>query len=66
MKGNNTDKIKELEAKIRELEEMAGRKQIMVDYLETMIEVAKDELDFDIRENYERQQSKNSDNDQPK
>lgn len=49
---SSTKKVKDLEAKVKELEAALGRKQIMVDYLETMIEVAKDELDIDIKKNY--------------
>lgn len=52
MKDSSTNKVKELENRIKELEAAVGRKQIMIDYLETMMEVAKDELDIDIKKNY--------------
>lgn len=45
MKQSSSQKVKELEATV-------GRKQIMIDFLEAMIEVAKDELDIDIKKNY--------------
>jgi transposase-like protein len=60
MKDSATEKLKELERKIKELEGALGRKQIMIDYLETMIEVAKDELHFDIKKNYDTQRSQGS------
>ncbi|NKI26622.1 hypothetical protein HCG49_08605 [Arenibacter sp. 6A1] len=52
MKDNSNKKIKELEARIKELEDVSGRKQIMIDYLEKMMEVAKDELNIDIKKDY--------------
>ncbi|SEB49755.1 Transposase [Tenacibaculum sp. MAR_2009_124] len=51
-------KVKELEAKIKNLEASLGRKQIMIDYLEAMMEVAKEELDIDIKKNYATPPSK--------
>lgn len=57
MKDSSKNRVKELEKKIKELEQIVGRKQIMVDYLETMIEVAKDELNIDIKKNYSTQPS---------
>ena len=41
--------MQELEAKNKELEAALGRKQIQLDYLEKMIELAKTELDIDIK-----------------
>ena len=52
MKDSSDKKVKELEKRIKELEGMVGRKQIMIDYLEQMIEVAKEELDIDIKKNF--------------
>jgi hypothetical protein len=49
MNDSSTQKMKELQARIRELEGAAGRKQIKIDYLEKMMEIAKDELDIDIK-----------------
>ena len=57
MKDSSEKKVKELEKRIKELESVVGRKQIMIDYLEQMIEVAKDELDIDIKKNYSTPQS---------
>ena len=52
MKQSSSQKVKELEKKVKELQATVGRKQIMIDFLETMIEVAKDELHIDIKKNY--------------
>ena len=52
MKDSSHKRMKELEAKIQELEAAVGRKQIQVDYYEKMIELAKTELDIDIKKNY--------------
>lgn len=45
-------RVKELEDKIKSLEAIIGQKQIKIDFLETMIDVAKDELNIDIKKNY--------------
>jgi len=57
-KKSSQAKIKELEKKITELESAVGRKQIRIDYLETMMEVAKDELHIDIKKNFSTPHSK--------
>lgn len=59
-KTSSTKKIKELEQKIKDLEAMVGRKQIKIDYLETMMQVAKQELDIDIKKNFSTPQSEYS------
>lgn len=51
-KNSSMSKVKELEKKVKELEAMLGRKQIKIDYLETMMEVAKDEMGIDIKKNF--------------
>jgi len=60
MKDSSSKKVKELEQRIRELERTVGQKQIMIDYLETMMEVAKEELDIDIKKNFATPPSKGS------
>ena len=57
MKDSNNKKMKELEARVKELEGAVGRKQIKIDYLEKMMEIAKDELDIDIKKNFGTPQS---------
>ena len=60
MKDSSNQKMKELEARVKELERTVGRKQIMIDYLEKMMEIAKDELDIDIKKNFGTPQSTGS------
>ncbi len=60
MKDSSNKKMKELEARVKELESTVGRKQIMIDYLEKMMEIAKDELDIDIKKNFGTPQSTGS------
>ena len=60
MNQSSSQKVKELEKKVKELEATVGRKQIMIDYLETMMGVAKDELDIDIKKNFSTPLSKES------
>lgn len=59
-KSSSTKKVQALEAKIKELEAALGRKQIMVDYLETMMEVAKEELNIDLKKNFNTSPSRSS------
>lgn len=49
MKQSSTSKIRELEQRIRELEKIVGQKQIKIDFLEELIQVAQDELDVEIK-----------------
>lgn len=51
MKDSQANKIKELENKVKELERAVGQKQMNIDYLEKMIDLAKDEFDIDIKKN---------------
>ncbi len=60
-KNSNMDKIKEMENKIKELEQAVGQKQIQIDFLEKMIEIAKNDYDIDIKKNYDIQPSTGSD-----
>ncbi len=57
MKDSQQEKIKALEQKIKELEQSVGRKQIHIDYLEKMMELAKAHYDIDIKKNYDTPQS---------
>ena len=49
MKSSSLTKLKELEQKVKDLERAVGQKQIKIDYLEKMIDIAKEELDIDIK-----------------
>ena len=52
MENSNQNKLKELAKKVKELEQMVGQKQIAIEYLEKMIELAKTDLNIDIKKNY--------------
>ena len=57
MKDSADKKVKDLEKKIRELERMVGMKQIKIDFLEKMIDIAKEEYNIDIKKNSDTPQS---------
>ena len=61
MKQSATDKVKELENRIKDLERMLGQKQIKIDFLETMIDVAEEKLKIDIKKKSSTPQSTGSD-----
>lgn len=54
---SSTHKMNDLEKKIADLERALGQKQIKIDYLEKMIELANDELNIDIKKNSNTSQS---------
>lgn len=56
MKASGTEKIKELQQKVKDLEQAVGQKQIKIDYLEKMIDIAKADFKIDIKKNYNIQQ----------
>ena len=60
MKESSSGKMKSLEQRVKELERMIGQKQIKIDYLEKMIDIAKDELNIDIKKNSNTPQSTGS------
>ena len=51
MKDSQAYKLKRMEARIKELERAVGQKQMNIDYLEKMIELAKEHYDIDIKKN---------------
>ncbi len=51
MKDSEQHKIQALEKKVRELEQAVGKKQMNIDYLEKMIDLAKEHYDIDIKKN---------------
>lgn len=61
MEDSNEHKLKELAGKVRELEQLVGQKQIAIEYLEKMIELAKTDLNIDIKKNYSSPPSVGSD-----
>ncbi|MFN5982497.1 MAG: transposase [Fluviicola sp.] len=60
MKDSQTAKFKELEQRIKELEQNVGQKQIKIEYLEKMIDLAKLEFNIDIKKNFATPQSNGS------
>ncbi len=60
MKTSNENKVKELIKRVSELEKIIGQKQINIEYLEKMIELAKSDLKIDIKKNYSTQPSNGS------
>lgn len=57
---SSTQKIRDLELRVKELEQAVGVKQMNIDFLEKMIEIAKDEYDIDIKKNSFTPQSSGS------
>jgi transposase-like protein len=57
MKQSSSLKLKELAQKVKDLERIVGQKQIKIDYLEKMIDIAKDEFDIDIKKKHNTPQS---------
>lgn len=51
MKDSNTQKLKDLEEKVKDLQEAVGKKQMNIDYLEKMIDLAKEHYDIDLKKN---------------
>jgi transposase-like protein len=49
MKESSTNKLKAMEQRIKDLEKIVGQKQIKIDFLEEMINVAQQELNVDIK-----------------
>jgi len=57
LKDSQMHKLKELQNRIAELEQALGQKQMNIDYLEKMIELAKELYDIDIKKNSNTPQS---------
>ena len=57
MKQSSSMKLKELAQKVKDLERIVGQKQIKIDYLEKMIDLAKDEFNIDIKKKQNTSQS---------
>lgn len=52
LKDSQSHKLKELEDKVQHLERAVGQKQLMIDYLEKMIDLAKETYSIDIKKNF--------------
>lgn len=57
MKDSQAEKMKQMEARIKELERTVGQKQMNIDYLEKIIDLAKEYYDIDIKKNSDIQPS---------
>ena len=51
MADSSKEKVKELQKRISDLERIVGQKQLNIDFLEKMIEIAKDHYGIDIKKN---------------
>jgi len=54
---SDTKKIKELQARIKELEQMVGRQQMDIDFKEKMIDIAEVHYGIEIKKNSDSKQS---------
>jgi transposase len=59
MTDSSTKKLKDLQKRIAELR-IVGQKQLNIEYLEKMIELAKEEMDIDIKKNFDTLHSSGS------
>lgn len=59
-KDSHKYRLKQLQGRIKELEQIIGQKQIHVDYLEKIIELAKQEFEIDLKKNFDTLQSNGS------
>lgn len=60
MKDSHLKKLKELEEKVKHLEQTLGQKQIKIDFLEKLIDLASDEYKVDFKKNSNTQRSSGS------
>lgn len=60
MSQSSTQKVKDLQDRIKELERIVGQKQIEIDYLDKLIDLAGEELGIDIKKNSATPQSNGS------
>jgi transposase-like protein len=60
MEKSSEHRLKQLEQQVKDLEGLLGRKQIKIDYLEKLIDIAKEEFDIDIKKKDNTSQSAGS------
>jgi transposase-like protein len=60
MEKSSYKKVKELHERIKELERIIGQKQLNIDYLEKMIELAKEHYGIDLKKNFNTPHSSGS------
>ena len=61
MEESSLKKVKDLQERIKELERIVGQKQLNIDFLEKMIEIAKEQYGIDVKKNFNTLQSNGSD-----
>jgi len=54
-KNSSSQKLKEQKKYIKELEQKIGQKQIKIDFLEKLVEIASEKLNYDIKKNSDSQ-----------
>jgi transposase len=59
-KESGSEKLKQLEKELKDIKAALGEKQMKIDYLETLIEIASEDLKYDIKKNSSTQQLKDS------
>ena len=59
--SSSSKKLKQLQKENEALKAKVGEKQILIDYLETLIDIANEELKTDIKKNFDTPQSNASD-----
>jgi hypothetical protein len=52
MADSSKQKLKDLQRRIDELERVVGQKQLNIDFLEKMIELAKEQYGVDVKKNF--------------
>ena len=60
MSESTDQKVTDLQKKIAELEQVVGQKQIKVDFLQKMIELAEEEYDLDVKKSFSSKPSSGS------
>ncbi len=53
MAESSSNKLKELQKRVAELERIIGQKQLNIDYLEKMFDLVKSEMNIDIKKNFD-------------
>lgn len=53
MADSSKQKLKEMQKRLSDLERIVGQKQLNIDFLEKMIELAKDQYGIDIKKNFD-------------
>lgn len=51
MEDSSEHKVKQLEQKVKELERIVGQKQLKIDFLEKMIDLAEEKFEIEIKKN---------------